>query len=165
MPLSINLHVKCPFYKKWNKKKTPIFFSWNFHTVFREQIVIFYQIFKSGSSKFFFKCPQFTKVSWKKEQLCQEQLNLDCPHKIWSTSIRCQPIGNGGQLLTEVSSLPLPGYPLLVHPQLHTISMFKQCLYIRFGGTRNSETSLKYNTGSLNSNTQSLWITIPLRFL
>ena len=66
MPLSIDLHVKCPFYKKWNKKKTPIFFffffSWNFHTVFREQIAIFYQIFKSGSSKNFFKCPQFTKV-------------------------------------------------------------------------------------------------------
>ena len=54
MPLSIDLHVKCPFHKKWNKKKTPIFFSWNFHTVFREQIAIFYQIFKSGSSKNFF---------------------------------------------------------------------------------------------------------------
>ena len=62
MPLSIDLHVKCPFYKKWNKKKTPIFFSWNFYTVFREQIAIFYQIFKSGSSKIFFKCPQYTKV-------------------------------------------------------------------------------------------------------
>ena len=63
MPLSIDLHVKCPFYKKWNKKKMPIFFfSQNFHTVFREQIAIFYQIFKSGSSKKNFKCPQFTKV-------------------------------------------------------------------------------------------------------
>ena len=51
MPLSIDLHVKCPFYKKWNKKKTPIFFSWNFHTVSREQKAIFYEIFKSGSSK------------------------------------------------------------------------------------------------------------------
>ena len=63
MPLSIDLHVKYPFYKKWYKKKTPIFFSWNFHIVFREQIAIFYQIFKSGSSKQFFKCPLFTKVS------------------------------------------------------------------------------------------------------
>ena len=55
MPLSIDLHVKCPFYKKWNKKKNAhFFFSWNFHTVFKEQIAIFYQIFKSGSSKWFF---------------------------------------------------------------------------------------------------------------
>ena len=46
MPLSIDLHVKCPFYKKWNKKETPIFFSRKiFYTVFREQIAIFYQIF------------------------------------------------------------------------------------------------------------------------
>ena len=59
MPLSIDLHLKCPFYKKWNKKKTPLFF----HTVFREQIAIFYQIFESGSSRNFFKCPQFTKVA------------------------------------------------------------------------------------------------------
>ena len=62
MPLSIDLHVKCPFYKKWNKKKTPIFFLKKFHTVLREQIAIFYQIFKSVSSKFCFKCPKFTKV-------------------------------------------------------------------------------------------------------
>ena len=62
MPLSIDLHVKCPFNKKWNKKKMPIFFSLNFHTVFREQIAVFDQIFKSGSSKKIFKCPQFTKV-------------------------------------------------------------------------------------------------------
>ena len=51
MPISLDLHVKCPFCKKWNKKKMPIFFSWNFHTVFGEKITIFYQIFKSGSSK------------------------------------------------------------------------------------------------------------------
>ena len=38
------------------------FFSWNFDTVFGEQKAIFYQLYKSGSSKFFFKCPQFTKV-------------------------------------------------------------------------------------------------------
>ena len=25
MPISIDLHVKCPFYKKWNKKKSTIF--------------------------------------------------------------------------------------------------------------------------------------------
>ena len=62
MPLSIDLNVKCPFYKKWNKKKTPFFFLVKFYTVFREQIAIFYQIFKSGSSKNFFKCPQFIKV-------------------------------------------------------------------------------------------------------
>ena len=53
MPISIYLHVKCPFKKKkWNKKKMPVlFFLWNFHAVFGEQIAIIYQIFKSGSSK------------------------------------------------------------------------------------------------------------------
>ena len=40
-----------PLLQKWNKKKKPIFFLENFYTVFREQIAIFYQIFKSGSSK------------------------------------------------------------------------------------------------------------------
>ena len=53
MPISIDLHVQYPFYKKLNKKKMPIFFLWKFHTVFGEQIAIFYQIFKSGSSKKF----------------------------------------------------------------------------------------------------------------
>ena len=51
-----------PFTKSGIKRKCQFFFSLNFHTVFREQIAIFYQIFKSGSSKNFFKCPQFTKV-------------------------------------------------------------------------------------------------------
>ena len=64
MPLSIDLYIKCPFYKKWNEKEMPIFFSCEIFTVFREQIAIFYQIFKSGSSKKMFKCPQFTKVLW-----------------------------------------------------------------------------------------------------
>ena len=45
MPISLDLHVKYPFYKMCNKKKTPFFFSWKFHTVFGEQIAIFYQIF------------------------------------------------------------------------------------------------------------------------
>ena len=63
MPISINLHVKMPFYKKWNKKETPpFFFSWNFHTVFGEQIAIFYQILSQGAVKKKKKCPQFTKV-------------------------------------------------------------------------------------------------------
>ena len=64
MPVSIDLHVKCPFKKKWKKKKKkkekgkqkrkrPFFFSSNFHIVFGGQIAIFYQIFKSGSSKNF----------------------------------------------------------------------------------------------------------------
>ena len=34
MPLSIDLHVKCPFYKKWNKKKTPIFFRRKIFTLY-----------------------------------------------------------------------------------------------------------------------------------
>ena len=34
MPLSIDLHVKCPYYKKWNKKKTPIFFPRKFFTLY-----------------------------------------------------------------------------------------------------------------------------------
>ena len=34
MPLSIDLHVKYPFYKKWNKKKTPIFFSREIFTLY-----------------------------------------------------------------------------------------------------------------------------------
>ena len=50
------LTCKMPLLQKNEiKRKRPFFFSWNFHTVFREQIAIFYQIFKSGSSKFFFK--------------------------------------------------------------------------------------------------------------
>ena len=35
MSISIDLHVKCPFYKKWNKKKPTIFFS-HYHMVFGE---------------------------------------------------------------------------------------------------------------------------------
>ena len=62
MPLSIDLHVKCPLYKSEIKRKRPFFFSWNFYTVFGEQIAIFYQIFKSVSSKKKIKCTQFTKV-------------------------------------------------------------------------------------------------------
>ena len=34
MSLSIDLHVKYPFYKKWNKKKTPIFFSREIFTLY-----------------------------------------------------------------------------------------------------------------------------------
>ena len=36
MPLSIDLHVKCPFYKKLNKKKTPIFFLVKFSHCIKE---------------------------------------------------------------------------------------------------------------------------------
>ena len=43
MAISIDLNVKCPFYNKWNKKKTPIFFSREIFTLYL--------------------CPQFTKVS------------------------------------------------------------------------------------------------------
>ena len=82
MPLSIDLHVKCPFYKKWNKKKTPIFLSWNFYTVFREQIAIFYQIFKSGSSKIFFKCPQFTKVISLKKRKKKTNKQTNKQHQV-----------------------------------------------------------------------------------
>ena len=50
--MPIDLHVKYPFYKKWNKKKTPILFPpWNFHNVFGEQTAIFYKSFESGSSE------------------------------------------------------------------------------------------------------------------
>ena len=63
MPVSIDLHVKCPFYKKRNKKKSTFFFSpENFHMVLGEQIAISCQIFKSGSNKKKSKCPEFTKV-------------------------------------------------------------------------------------------------------
>ena len=55
MPISMDLHVKCPFYKKRNKKKTPIFFLMKFsHCIWGANNYIFYQIFKSGSSKMFF---------------------------------------------------------------------------------------------------------------
>ena len=56
-PISIDLHVKCSFYKKWNKKKSAIFFLvkcshgiWGANTTS-------YQIFKSRSNKKI-KCPQ-----------------------------------------------------------------------------------------------------------
>ena len=45
-----------PFHKKERKKKkkkTPIFFSWNFHTVFGEQIAISYQFFKVREQYYF----------------------------------------------------------------------------------------------------------------
>ena len=53
MPISIDLHEECPFYKKWNKKKWTIFFSCKFHIVLREQIAIPYQIFNPGNSNLF----------------------------------------------------------------------------------------------------------------
>ena len=62
MPISIDLHVKYPFYIKWNKQKSNIFSPWNFHMVLGEQIVISYHIFKSESSKNILKCPQLTRV-------------------------------------------------------------------------------------------------------
>ena len=46
MSISIDLHIKCPFYKKWNKKKTTIFYLRNFHIVFGEQIAILEHFFK-----------------------------------------------------------------------------------------------------------------------
>ena len=36
MPISIGLHVKYPFYKKWNKKKSTIFFSLEIFTWYLE---------------------------------------------------------------------------------------------------------------------------------
>ena len=65
MKISTDLHVKCPFFKKWNKKEINHFFLWNFHMVFGEQIAISYQFFKSRSSNKFFRRPQFTRVPGK----------------------------------------------------------------------------------------------------
>ena len=41
------------------------FFSWNFHAVFGEQIAIFYQTFKSGSSKNFFNLQRWPMGPFK----------------------------------------------------------------------------------------------------
>ena len=61
MSISMDLYVKCPFYKSEIKRNRPFFFSWNFHMVFEEQMAVFYKFFKSGSRKKF-KCPPFTRV-------------------------------------------------------------------------------------------------------
>ena len=56
IPICINFHVKCLFYKRWNIKKLTSIFPWNFYMVFGKQLAILYQIFKSRSSNlsFFF---------------------------------------------------------------------------------------------------------------
>ena len=66
------LTCKMPLLQKVKSKENPqFFFSCEIFTVFREQIAIFYQIFKSGSSKKKkIKCPQFTKV------ICQGRLKF-----------------------------------------------------------------------------------------
>ena len=54
MPISIDLHVKCPFYKKWNKKKTPIFFLVKFsHCIWgaNSYIYILPKILSQGAVK------------------------------------------------------------------------------------------------------------------
>ena len=53
MPLSIDLLVKCPFYKKQNEKKTPIFLkSRKIFTLYLGSKYLYSaKIFKSGSRK------------------------------------------------------------------------------------------------------------------
>ena len=107
MAFSKYLHVKCPFYKKWNKKKTPIFFLWNFHTVSREQIAVFYQIFKSGSSNFCFKCPQFTKVYTSQESLkSNDSVELGGKSFCTSNILRVIVIPQSLKLLSFIWSFP-----------------------------------------------------------
>ena len=50
MPISIDLHVKCNFYKMWNKKKMPRFFLMKYSHC-EEQIAIFYQSLSQGAVK------------------------------------------------------------------------------------------------------------------
>ena len=63
MPLPIDLHVKCPFYKKWNKKKTPII-SRKIITLYLGSKYLYSTQFLSQGAvkKKNIKCPQFTKV-------------------------------------------------------------------------------------------------------
>ena len=44
MLIAIDLHVKCPFYKKWNNKETPFFLLY-FHTVLGSKSQIQFEIF------------------------------------------------------------------------------------------------------------------------
>ena len=65
MSICIDLHVKCPFYKKINKKKPTIFFS-HYHMVFggtNGNIIV--NILSQGAV-IFFKCPQFIRVNDKR---------------------------------------------------------------------------------------------------
>ena len=63
IPISMDLHVKCNFYKKKKKKKKKrkekkrkkkkkIFLPQNFHMVFEEKIAISYQILKPWEQYF-----------------------------------------------------------------------------------------------------------------
>ena len=64
--ISIDLHVKCQFYKKWNKKKSTIFFS-HYHMVSGgTNGYIIANILSQGAVIFLFKCPQFTGVNDKR---------------------------------------------------------------------------------------------------
>ena len=65
MSISIDLHVKCPFYKKQNKKK---------FTIFPREISTWYlgskklyptKILSQGVVKKHFKCAQFTRVHFE----------------------------------------------------------------------------------------------------
>ena len=59
MPIAIDLYVKWPFYKKWNKKKSTFFFLLKLiHDIWGANSYIL-RNFKSQGTVFF-KCPQFT---------------------------------------------------------------------------------------------------------
>ena len=60
---TLHIHVKCPFYKKWNKKKTPIFFSRKIFTLYL------------GSSKNFLNVPNLQSTpNWNLAQFCYKIL-------------------------------------------------------------------------------------------
>ena len=72
VPISIDVHVHViPLYKKSNQKKTPIFFSREFFTLYRgANSYIPPNFLNQGSDPGQgavkkFKCPQFTKVQGK----------------------------------------------------------------------------------------------------
>ena len=63
MSISIDLHVKCPFYKKWNKKKSTIFFS-HYHMVFGGTNGYIIVNILSQGAVFFFQMSSIYKSEW-----------------------------------------------------------------------------------------------------
>ena len=53
MPISIDLHVECPFYKQFQKKNQQFFFSWNFHMIFEEHIFTLPHFWAREQKKYF----------------------------------------------------------------------------------------------------------------
>ena len=65
MPLSIDLHVKCHFDKKWNKKKMPIFFSHEIFTLYLGSKYLYSIKFLSqGAVKIFLNVRNLQRCIW-----------------------------------------------------------------------------------------------------